>query len=51
MEKPYFVHESSYIDNGVRIGDGTSIWHFCHVLGGVTIGQRCRIGCARYRLR
>ena len=27
----YFVHESSYIDNNVKIGKGTKIWHFCHV--------------------
>jgi UDP-2-acetamido-3-amino-2,3-dideoxy-glucuronate N-acetyltransferase len=40
----YFVHESSYVDDGVEIGDGTTIWHFCHVLGGSQIGQRCRIG-------
>jgi UDP-2-acetamido-3-amino-2,3-dideoxy-glucuronate N-acetyltransferase len=40
----FFVHESSYIDDGVQIGAGTSIWHFCHVLGGSRIGERCRIG-------
>ncbi len=27
----YFVHESSYIDEDVEIGDGTRIWHFCHI--------------------
>jgi len=42
--KKFFVHESSYIDDGVEIGDGTSIWHFCHVMPGSKIGQRCRIG-------
>jgi UDP-2-acetamido-3-amino-2,3-dideoxy-glucuronate N-acetyltransferase len=40
----YFVHESSYIDNNVQIGAGTQIWHFCHVLDDVRIGERCRIG-------
>jgi UDP-2-acetamido-3-amino-2,3-dideoxy-glucuronate N-acetyltransferase len=39
-----YVHESSYIDDGVEIGEGTRIWHFCHVLAGSRIGQRCRIG-------
>ena len=39
-----FVHESSYIDDGVEIGAGTCIWHFCHVLSGSRIGQGCRIG-------
>ena len=24
----YFVHESSYVDEGCRIGKGTKIWHF-----------------------
>jgi UDP-2-acetamido-3-amino-2,3-dideoxy-glucuronate N-acetyltransferase len=40
----YFVHESSYVDEGARIGEGTMIWHFCHVLGDVRIGKQCRIG-------
>ncbi|MEX0611991.1 MAG: acyltransferase [Pirellulales bacterium] len=39
-----FVHESSYIDEGVEIGEGTCIWHFCHVLSGCRVGRRCRIG-------
>lgn len=39
-----FVHESSYVDDGCRIGDGTKIWHFCHVMSGATIGRRCNIG-------
>ncbi|MBT4863835.1 MAG: N-acetyltransferase [Planctomycetaceae bacterium] len=38
------VHESSYIDDDVEIGNGTQIWHFCHVLPGSRIGERCRIG-------
>lgn len=40
----YFVHESSYVDDGVEIGLGTTIWHFCHIISGSKIGQRCRIG-------
>lgn len=40
----YFVHESSYIDDNVRIGDGTKIWHFCHVQGGAQIGESCNLG-------
>jgi UDP-2-acetamido-3-amino-2,3-dideoxy-glucuronate N-acetyltransferase len=38
------IHESSYVDDGVSIGEGTAIWHFCHVLGEVSIGKRCSIG-------
>ena len=40
----YFVHESSYIDENVTIGQGTKIWHFCHVLKNSTIGERCVLG-------
>jgi UDP-2-acetamido-3-amino-2,3-dideoxy-glucuronate N-acetyltransferase len=40
----YFVHESSYVDAGARIGAGTKIWHFCHVMAGAAIGERCNIG-------
>jgi UDP-2-acetamido-3-amino-2,3-dideoxy-glucuronate N-acetyltransferase len=40
----YFAHESSYIDDGARIGRGTKIWHFCHIMPGAAIGERCRLG-------
>ena len=40
----YFVHESSYIDDDVIIGDGTKIWHFCHVQSGARIGNNCSFG-------
>ena len=40
----YFVHESSYVDNEVQIGDGTRIWHFCHIQSKAKIGKKCTIG-------
>lgn len=40
----YFVHESSYVDEGARIGKDTRIWHFSHILSGATIGERCSLG-------
>ena len=40
----YFVHESSYVDDGAQIGNGTKIWHFCHVMPGAVIGERCSLG-------
>ena len=40
----YFVHESSYVDDNVSIGNGTKIWHFCHVQTGAEIGDNCSIG-------
>ena len=42
--KHYFVHSSSLVDDGCTIGEQTKIWHFCHVLSGATIGQRCSLG-------
>ncbi len=39
-----FIHESSYVDEGCTIGEGTKIWHFCHVMSGCTIGENCNIG-------
>ena len=40
----YFVHESSYIDENVMIGQRTKIWHFCHIQGGARIGNNCSLG-------
>src|SRR5881392_2479851 len=40
----FFVHESSYVDDGARVGRGTKIWHFCHVMPGAVIGERCNLG-------
>ncbi len=41
---PYFVHESSYVDEGCEIGEGTKIWHFSHVMSGAKIGKKCSLG-------
>lgn len=40
----YFAHESSYVDEGAEIGEGTKIWHFSHILAGAKIGDRCSFG-------
>ncbi len=40
----FFVHESSYVDDNVEIGDGTKIWHFCHIQSGAKIGENCSLG-------
>jgi len=44
VDSQYFVHESSYVDEGCIIGEGTKIWHFSHVMTGATIGRQCNIG-------
>jgi len=40
----YFVHGSSYIDEDAIIGEGTKIWHFCHIQSGAVIGRGCSLG-------
>jgi len=44
MSKEYFVHESSYVDDGAIIGKETKVWHFCHVMSGAQIGEKCVLG-------
>lgn len=44
LERPYFVHESSYVDEPARIGAGTKIWHFSHIMKNCVIGESCNIG-------
>ena len=40
----YFKHESSYVDDNCLIGEGTKIWHFCHIQSGAIIGKKCVFG-------
>jgi UDP-2-acetamido-3-amino-2,3-dideoxy-glucuronate N-acetyltransferase len=40
----YFAHASSCIDRPCTIGDGTKIWHFCHVMKNAVIGANCILG-------
>jgi UDP-2-acetamido-3-amino-2,3-dideoxy-glucuronate N-acetyltransferase len=44
LSRPYFIHESSYADEPCSIGEGTKIWHFCHVMSDSVIGRNCNIG-------
>lgn len=43
-KKEYFSHESSFIDTPSEIGKGTKIWHFCHIMKNVSIGENCNFG-------
>ncbi len=38
------IHVSSYVDDGAKVGRGTKIWHFSHILPGTVIGEDCSIG-------
>ena len=44
MEKNYFVHPSSIVDEGASIGEDTNIWHFSHIMPKAIIGQKCNLG-------
>ena len=44
MERDFFVHESTYVDDSVSVGKGTKIWHFCHIMEGAQIGKHCVLG-------
>ena len=39
-----FIHPSSYVDQPSTIGQGTKIWHFCHIMTGAKIGNDCVLG-------
>lgn len=39
-----FIHETAIVDEGCNIGNGSKIWHFSHLMGGVNIGKNCNIG-------
>jgi UDP-2-acetamido-3-amino-2,3-dideoxy-glucuronate N-acetyltransferase len=40
----YFAHESAFIDEGCKIGKGTKVWHFSHIMSNCTLGENCNIG-------
>ncbi len=40
----YFIHASSYLDEGCTIGENVKIWHFCHIMSSCVIGDNCNIG-------
>lgn len=44
MEKGYYIHKTSIVDDGCDIGTGTKIWHFSHIMSNCTIGKNCNIG-------
>ena len=44
MKENFFVHESSYIDDKVKIGEGTKIWHFSHIQSNAELGMNCSLG-------
>jgi UDP-2-acetamido-3-amino-2,3-dideoxy-glucuronate N-acetyltransferase len=43
-KKEYFAHPTAVVDDGARVGAGTKIWHFCHVMASAVVGERCVLG-------
>jgi len=44
MEKDFFAHSTAVIDEGCKIGKGTKIWHFSHLMPNCTLGENCNLG-------
>ena len=40
----FFVHPSAVVDEGAKIGERTSVWHFTHIMSGAIIGEGCTLG-------
>lgn len=40
----FYAHPTAILDPGCRIGAGSRIWHFCHLMPGAEIGEDCSLG-------
>jgi UDP-2-acetamido-3-amino-2,3-dideoxy-glucuronate N-acetyltransferase len=40
----YYIHDSAILDDGCKIGAGTKIWHFSHIMTNCIVGKNCNIG-------
>lgn len=43
-----FIHETSIVEEGAILGEGTKVWHWCHISAGAVIGQNCSFGQSVY---
>ena len=39
-----FIHPTAVVDEGCEVGEGTRVWHWCHLMSGAKIGKKCNIG-------
>lgn len=39
-----YIHPTAIVDEGATLGDGTTVWHFCHIMPKVTLGEKCNLG-------
>jgi UDP-2-acetamido-3-amino-2,3-dideoxy-glucuronate N-acetyltransferase len=44
MSKPTYIHPTAVVDEGAQLGQGTQVWHFCHIMPGAEIGPECSLG-------
>ncbi len=44
MNDQTYIHPTAVVDDGARIGTGTRVWHFCHLMNGAQIGTNCILG-------
>jgi UDP-2-acetamido-3-amino-2,3-dideoxy-glucuronate N-acetyltransferase len=44
MAPDFFAHPSAVVSPEAKIGAGTKIWHFCHVMPGAELGRNCNLG-------
>ena len=44
MNQEVFIHETAVVDEGCRIGAGSKVWHFSHLMSGAVLGEGCNIG-------
>lgn len=44
MPEPFQAHRTAEVESGASIGDGTRIWHQCHIRTGARIGSDCNLG-------
>lgn len=43
-ETSTYIHPSAIVDEGCKIGEGSKVWHFCHLMTGATVGAKCSLG-------
>jgi len=44
MTEDLFIHPTATIDDGAKIGKGTKVWHYSHVMPNASIGEACILG-------
>ena len=40
----YYAHPTAVVDAGARIGAGSKVWHFCHLMPDCELGPDCSLG-------